>query len=108
MAITNHEIDVYRIYHYSNDNSNGQTAIINCFQANTLRAALYFYKTGTTIPPSAILSSGTIYLRFNEARFSEIVSTLRLEEPIHVHYNDGTGLGWLSTSVEPIGEEESV
>ncbi len=108
MAITNQAIDVYRIYQYSNENSNGQTAVINCFQANTHRASLFFYKTGTTIPPSAILSSGTIYLRFNEARFSEIVSTLRLEEPIHVHYNDGTGLGWLSTSVEPIGEEEGI
>ncbi len=108
MAITSHAIDTYRIYHYSEENSYGQTAVISCFGESKHRATLYFYKTGEIHPVSTILVSGTIYLRFTEARLSEIVATLREEKPLMICFNDVTGAGWVSTSPEPVGEEEGV
>lgn len=107
MAIINHQIDVYRVYHYTHGNTNGYTVLINCFQANTLRATLFFYRDGVTPQPSTI-SSGVIYLRFTEARFNEVIATLREEKPIFVSYNDLSGSAYLSTSTEPVGEEEGV
>ena len=108
MAIITHQIDTYRVYHYAHGNINGYTALINCFQDNAQRAALHFYRNDVTPAPNTVLASGAIYLRFTETRFNEVIATLREEKPIFVSYNDGNGLAYLSTSTEPIGEEEGV
>jgi hypothetical protein len=107
MAIISHQIDVYRVYHYPHGNTKGYTALINCFQANTHRASLFFYRDGVTPQPS-IASSGVIYLHFTEARFNEVIATMREEKPIFVSYNELGGSAYLSTSVEPVGEDEGV
>lgn len=108
MAIISHQIDTYRVYHYAHGNIDGHTVLINCFQANTHRASLFFYRNGVTPQPSLALASGVIYLQFTETRFNEVIATLREEKPIFVSYNDGNGLAYLCTSTEPVGEEEGV
>lgn len=108
MAITNYSIDQYRIYHYNADNTYDQTAIINCFEGTTHRGTLYFYKDGATIPASSKIASGPLYLRFNENRYNEIIATLREEKPISIGFNDGNLWGWVTTSNEPVGEEEGI
>ena len=107
MAITNYEINTYRLYHFNVENSYGQTAVINCYHNNAFKGTLYFYKDGTTIPASQKTSSGYLYLRFHEARFSEMVDSLRLEKPLYMGFNDGNLWGWLASSNEPVGEEET-
>jgi len=107
MAITNYEINTYRVYQYNEDNTYGQTAVINCYMGNTYKGSLYFYKNSASIPASTKTGSGYLYLRFREGRFSEMVTTLREEKPLYIGFNDHNLWGWLSTSSEPIGEEES-
>lgn len=107
MAVTTYTIDAYRLYHFSESNANGQTAVITCFDNGAYKGSLYFYKEVISMPPSVKTSSGTLQLRFNERRFSEMVETFRQEKPLYINFNDATRCGWLSTSNEPIGEEES-
>lgn len=109
MAITNYTIDAYSVYHYNEDNTYGQTAVVNCYQGATHRASLYFYKDGATIPASSKIASGPLYLRFKGIQFSEIMATLREEKPLSVGFNDLNLWGWVTTSTnEPIGEQEGV
>lgn len=107
MAITNHEIDSYKIYHYNAENSYGQIAVINCYKNGSFKGSLYFYKDGETVPASKITSSGYLYLRFNEGSLQSMIETLRQEKPLYIGFNDSNSWGWLSTSTEPIGEEEA-
>lgn len=106
MAITNHDIDSYRLYHYNEENSYGQVAVINCYKSGSFKGSLYFYKDSAQMPAS-VISGGYLYLRFREARLPEILETLREEKPLFIGFNDGNKWGWLSTSSnEPVGEEE--
>ena len=107
MGTTSHEIDSYRVYHHNEDNTYGQAAVINCLKSGVNKATLYFYREGTSIPASAIASNGTIYLRFSERRIHEILDTLRNEKPLHVVFNSSNKWGWLGTTNEPVGEEET-
>lgn len=107
MAITNHAFDTYRIYHYNADNTYNQTAVVNCYSGSSYKGSLYFYQDGATVPNSSKSSSGYLYLRFSGSQFSEIIATLREEKPLTMGFNDGNLWGWVSTSQEPVGEEES-
>ena len=107
MSITNYEIDSYRIYHHNEENSYGQTAVINCYKSSAFKGSLYFYKDSASIPPSSKTGSGYLYLRFGENRLRDMIETLRREKPLFIGFNDVNLWGWLSTSNEPVGEEES-
>jgi len=93
--------------HYNEENSYGQTAVINCYKSGVYKGSLYFYKDSASVPTSSKTGSGYLYLRFNEARVQNMVETLRQEKPLYIGFNDSNLWGWLSTSNEPIGEEET-
>ncbi|MFM2483309.1 hypothetical protein [Celerinatantimonas sp. YJH-8] len=108
MAITSYEIDNYRVYHYNQDNGYQQTAVINCYYDNAFKGSLYFYQEGASIPASSKTSAGYLYLRFSGSQLGSILDTLRQEKPLYIGFNDTNLWGGLSTSNEPIGEEEGV
>lgn len=104
-------IDGYSIYHYSQDNTYGQSAVINLHIGNLAVASLYFYRDGSPIPASGTSPDGKIiYARFHESRFAEIVETLRNEKPISVYFNPTNKWAWVMVGTglnpEPVGEEE--
>lgn len=108
MANINLAFDTYRIHHYSSNNIYGGTAIILCYNGSSYKGSLYFYKEGVTIPAGKYSSTGGyIYLRFSENRFNEIITTLREEKPLSIGFNEVRSSGWITTSHEPVGEEES-
>lgn len=103
-------VDGYSIYHHSQDNTYGQSAVINLHIGNLAVASLYFYRDGVAIPASGTSADGKIiYARFHESRFAEIVETLRKEKPISVYFNASNKWAWVMTGTnpEPIGEEEA-
>lgn len=106
MAITNYAIDRYTVYHNNIENSYGQTAVVNCFEGSTHRGTLYFYRAGVAAPPSEKTAGGILYLRFHEARFTEIMDTLRHEKPLNLTFNDANKWGSVFSGTELIGEEE--
>jgi hypothetical protein len=106
MATTNYTIDRYSVFHNTLDNTNGLTAVINCFEGRTHRGTLYFYRDGVTAPPSQKIANGALYLRFHEARFSEVIGTLRYEKPLSLTFNDANNWGSILSGEEMIGEQE--
>ena len=52
-------------------------------------------------------SSGQPKLHFPASKFEEIMNILRHEEPLYISLVSSNGIGTISTSIEPIGEDES-
>jgi len=107
MAIYSEAIDTYLVYHLNTDNTYDQSGVINCYLGNSYKGSLYFYRDGASIPASSRSGSGYLYLRFNANQMMEILETLRQETPLTIWFNDVNLWGGLTTSKEPIGEEES-
>jgi hypothetical protein len=63
-------------------------------------------KDGVDIPEN-IEVSGHPRLYFPSDKFEEIVNVLRHEEPLFISLVPSNGIGTISTSNEPIGEEEN-
>ena len=103
MPIISEEFNEYAVQYYTDYFLH---AIIRCFKDSVFKGRLYFYKDGTTLPPSEIISNN-IQLNFSEQSFSEIMDLLRNEKPLFIHLNDRTNIGWLATNREQVGEEES-
>ena len=62
-------------------------------------------KEGVNIPAN-VESSGKPKLHFPSSKFEEIMNILRHEEPLYINLVPSNGIGTISTSNEPIGEEE--
>ena len=109
MASTNYEIDTYRLYHLNADyiSENEWICMITCFKGNAPKGNLKFFKEGATIPPSSKTRGGILFLRFQGNQLTDIIETLRQEKPLYIWYADSDHVGGLSTSNEPVGEEES-
>jgi len=106
MAYIFYDINKYAITHHNEDHAS-LTGVIYCYYGNELKGYLYFYKDGVSVPKSSKSSTGSLYLRFKENKFRDIVETLRLEKPLYIYFDDDSLRGYLSTFEEPIGEEES-
>ncbi len=103
MAFTKHLIDNYRLFHCTA--SYDLTAVIHCYRGNSYKGTLYFYREGKEITANRKLPSEALLLHFPSHQCAEIIETLRREKPLFLWLDDQL-MGGLSTSEEPIGEEE--
>ncbi len=108
MSFISHAIDGYRLIHIGYNTNRNVTAVINCYRNHVRYGFIRFYKEGTPIPEGLVAypDHETIHLNFSDHNLQSIIDTLRYEKPLHISFNDATRTGWLSTSNEPIGEEE--
>jgi len=70
---------------------------------------LYFYKEGVQLPENRSPIHGGrqhVYLYFPYNHYPNMIDLLRNEKPINVFYRDDFKLGYLTTSMEPVGENE--
>lgn len=63
-------------------------------------------KDGVSMPANVEVA-GNPRLHFPASKFEEIMSVLRHEEPLYISVVPSNGIGTISTSNEPIGEEEN-
>ena len=75
------------------------------FDVNRGIGSIYFMKDGVDIPANVEVS-GNARLYFPASKFEEIMNVLRHEEPLYIALVPSNGIGTISTSSEPIGEEE--
>lgn len=84
-------------------------AVIACHGADGHRIILYFYHDGDSQNPphyNPQYKVGTIQLRFKN--IMPYIDTLRSEKPVYAYLNsDKPGWNNISTSQEPVGEEET-
>lgn len=97
-----------------------RTGLIMCYLENSFVGRIDFYPDGTDLPEDYLwhpnISNGYIILHMPMSRFEAVLSTIRMEKPLHLYINvnrgNGSstkGQGYLSTTEkEPTGEEEGL
>ena len=115
MATTN-SFDKY-VVRISGGNS-GRVSLLLCYSGNSFVGRIDFYPVESTIPKDYLWHPNSsreyVVLHMPMSRFESVMSTVRVEKPLHLYIdvNRGTGSstngkGHLATSEkEPIGEEE--
>lgn len=104
MTSVNYVVDSYTVAHLVHPSD--RVCYVRCMQGPHFRAELHFYRDGAEIPPSHVAPGGHLSLAFAERHVAAVLATLRYEKPLAVWLNPDTGIGGLSTSSEPMGEQE--
>ena len=107
MALIQKSFDSYLIYYRSGPGTSEPRAFINFFQANSYVGGVRFIAEGIPLPANAGTPS-SIEIYYSLPQFNDVVGILRYEKPLWLLFDSGTLVGYLSTSAEPIGEQEGV
>jgi hypothetical protein len=67
--------------------------------------SVFFIKEGEDIPVNTVVG-GNPRINFPTSSFDEVLDLFRHEKPLYISINPSNGIGTISTSTEPIGEEE--
>lgn len=117
MATTN-SFDRYVMRIYGGNES--RVGILLCYSGNSFVGRIDFYPDGTTMPQDYLWhptpTGEYVVLHMPMSRFELVMSTVRVEKPLHLYIdvNRGTGAstrghGHLATTEkEPVGEEEGM
>ncbi|MBW2480726.1 MAG: hypothetical protein JRF38_12110 [Deltaproteobacteria bacterium] len=99
------EFDAYRLYYHSAPQYNWQSRLY-LYNNGAYVGSIYFMKDGVSIPTNVVVGDQP-RLYFPAGKFEEIINVLRHEEPLYISLVPSNGIGTISTSSEPIGEEEN-
>ena len=99
------EFDSYRLYYQSAPQYSWQSRIY-LYNDGSYVGSIFFMKEGVDLPAN-IDVGGHPRLHFPASKFEEIMNVLRHEEPLYITLVTSNGIGTISTSNEPIGEEEN-
>jgi len=110
MAFLQQQFDSYLIYSRSGPDgvgpwTGGYRAMVNCFKANTYVGGMRFLAESVPLPTNTGTAS-SIELHYPLSRFNDIVTILRYEKPLYLFFYTDSLVGMLSTTSEPIGEQE--
>jgi hypothetical protein len=106
----------YEVRIYGGDVS--RVGLLMCYSSASFVGRIDFYPDGTTLSQDYLWhpsdSRDYIVLQMPMSRFESVISTVRIEKPLHLYIDvdRGTGAstpgrGYLTTSQkEPVGEEE--
>ena len=109
MPSTFQEVTRYQVAVFAAPKAGYLDAYIS-LRSENLVGACWFLREGQALPANrkATLSSGSPYyiLYYRYSQMSDLVDLLRNEKPIYLFFRDEDKLGYLTTSAEPVGEEE--
>lgn len=100
--MTSHEFNQYILYHENDPNSN-VLVTVHCFYDDKSVGYIRFYKH--EVPPPSVLRGGLLEVTFSADRITEIITTLRYEEPLFISVQGEKSI--ISTVREPVGEQEA-
>ena len=106
MAVFNKEFDKYILSYYS-PQSPTIVSTIHCYLGNALQGVITFKKAGSQIADSTSGSNNVINIQFHDDQFSRIMDIIRNETPLYLRYYEEREYGWIISSNEEVGEEES-
>lgn len=95
----------YRLYYHSAPQYNWQSRLY-LYNDGVFIGSIFFMKEGQNIPAN-IEIAGKPRLYFPSGKYGEIMDMLRHESPLYFTLVTSNGIGTISTSDEPIGEEEN-
>lgn len=94
----------YTIYYYTAPQYSWDVTV-DLRNGNTWVGRILFIKAGQAIPANRMEGSAPI-LHYAITHFDNLMSILRHEKPLFINLNAANGIGTISTSAEPVGEEE--
>ena len=100
------EFNIYRVYYYSAPQYDWAVRIDLYLSAANV-GTLLFMKDGQSIPANTIVN-GVPRLHYSMRDFPAMMQMIREEKPLFVNLNEANGIGSISTSDEPVGEQEGV
>ena len=100
------QFNLYRVYYYSAPQYNWDVRI-DLYSSGAAVGTLLFMKQGQSIPANMV-SGGIPRLHYSIRDFPAMMSMLREEKPLFINLNETNGIGSVSTSDEPVGEQEGV
>lgn len=95
----------YTVHYQSGASSE---AFIQLFNAGVFMGQLTFHKEGAPVPGNVLTASGIHFLHYSLSRFRDVLQILQYEKPLSVVIDRATGSAKLTTSFEPVGEQEGV
>ena len=100
------EFDSYRLYYHSAPQYQWQSRLF-LYKNGGFAGSVFFMKEGVSMPENVEIG-GQPRLHFPAAKFEEIMNVLRHEKPLYISLVPANGIGTISTTNEPIGEEEPI
>ena len=100
------QFNLYRVYYYSAPQYSWDVCI-DLYMDGTPVGTLLFMKAGQVIPGNSS-PGGVPRLHYSITHFPAIMSMLREEKPLYVSLNTANGIGAVSTTSEPVGEQEGI
>ena len=100
------EFNIYRVYYYSAPQYDWAVRIDLYLSAANV-GTLLFMKEGQSIPANTV-ANGVPRLHYSMRDFPAMIQMIREEKPLFVNLNEANGIGSISTSDEPVGEQEGV
>lgn len=100
------EFNIYRVYYYSAPQYDWAVRI-DLYMSAAYVGMLLFMKEGQPIPANTI-ANGVPRLHYSIRDFPAMIQMIREEKPLFVNLNEANGIGSISTSDEPVGEQEGV
>ncbi len=100
-----HRFNSYRLYYHSTPRYNWQSRLY-FYSDGAYVGSVFFMKEGEIIPENIMVGQHP-RLYFPSVKFQEIMNILRHEDPLYLTLVATNGIGTISTSNEPIGEEEN-
>lgn len=104
MAGVTREIDQYLINYVSDDDGKKVIPYILCFKSQKAVGKISFGETGGANENRVV--DEYLEVHYPLSNFNEIVDILRNEQPLYLTVIPDRHLGALTTTDEPIGEEE--
>ena len=80
-------------------------AVIHCYKGFAKVGSITFRNEASQLTDSTQFNF--VLLEFHEKSFSNIMDILRNERPLYLKYQPAHNRGWLATTLEAVGEEES-
>ncbi len=107
MAFVTSEINSYKVVRYAKgQDASNLRAFIHCYYNNENVASLVFYDDDSNIPVNNQNPGQRVNLNYPISAFAELLNVMQHEKPLYFGFITTNKLGYLSTTSEPVGEEE--
>ncbi len=109
MAATLDEVSSYTVSLYLKDGLFGAQVVCRTLSSHSVY--IRFYREGVALPPNRTYNQPSgrtqFYINLPYHQLTPVVDLLRNEKPVWFFFRDEIMDGYLTTSDEPVGEEES-
>jgi hypothetical protein len=107
MAFISSPIGSYKVVVYGTSAQSAIGAFIHCYHEDQNVVSCVFYNDEDNVPSNNHTPPYRVNLAYPMSKFANVLGILQNEEPLYFGFIDTNQLGYVSTTSEPVGEEES-